>query len=420
MRFARMLMSGVAVLIIAICGSGCVGVVARHTKFYKTMIAEQPPERPVVNTGRIETIGKGTNKITVLYVKGTPYEMGFQQGRLLKNELTDTLNGVLRACYDLAGKEIGLPLVAKPASNFILDEAYKKMEPYIPKADREEMEGLADGSGISLRDIQRVHAIPGLTETSCSAIAAFGQATVDGHLYQLRILDYLMGLGIQDHPTITVYQPNEGNAFASIGWAGFIGVISGMNEQGVAISELGYGGPGNQQPGISDPEPQETLSGIPMIFLLKRILQYADGVEQATAIIKSADRTNYYVYVVGDGITVGAVPKARGYISTSKFCHVYKDNDPKYPIPPLDDVVYGSHYNEKCYDLLGQFYGKIDPSVMMDKIAPAISMRDNLQCVVYDPKNLRLWVANAEGSKGRACEQDYVAFELGDALESAE
>jgi hypothetical protein len=326
----------------------------------------------------------------------------------------------LGACYRLASKEIGVPLVARPASNFLLDEAYKKMEPYIPKADKEEMQGLADGSGIALRDIQRVHALPGLTETTCTAIAAFGQATTDGNLYQLRVLDYLMELGIQDHPTITVYQPNEGNAFVSIGWAGFIGVVSGMNDEGIALSELGYGGPADNQPGIPDPPPQETLAGVPMIFLLKKVLQYADDVEQVTAIIRSADRTNYYVYVAGDGITDGEAPNAMGYVTTSKFCYVYRDNDPKYPIPALEDVVYGSHYNGKCYDLLRDFYGKIEPSVIMDKMAPAISMRDNLQCVVYDPKNLKLWVANAEGSKARACDQDYVLFEFGNALKGIE
>jgi hypothetical protein len=54
----------------------------------------------------------------------------------------------------------------------------------------------------------------------------------------------------------------------------------------------------------------------------------------------------------------------------------------------------------------------------MEEIAPAISMECSLQCVVYDPGNLRFWVANAEGPTGRACEQDYVLFDFGKALVS--
>jgi isopenicillin-N N-acyltransferase-like protein len=420
MIFNRILIGGLAGLILAICFSGCVSSVVKHTEFYKKRIATEPVERKVVNEGRVEKIGRGTNEITVLYLKGSHYEMGFQHGKLLKDDLRDSLYQVLGLCYELVEEKIGLPLLGKAMTNCLLDEAYKRMEPYIPKDDKEEMEGLADGSGISLQDIHRVHAIPGLTETSCSAIAAFGKATQDGNLYQLRVLDYITELGIQEHPTITVYQPDEGNPFVNIGWAGFIGVISGMNKEGIAISEMGYGGPGDEQPGIPTPAPKETLGGVPMIFLLKNVLRYADNVEQATGIMRSAEKTNYYVYVIGDGITESGNPEVRGYISTKKFCRVYKANDPKYPIPALDDVVYGSHYNEKCYQLLEALYGQIGPSVIMDRITPDISMQANLQCVVYDPKNLRFWVANAEGTEGRACEQDYVLFDFGKALTCSE
>lgn len=402
--------------ILATCISGCVSILAKQSEIYKRRIAKEPFGRRILNEGRVETIGRDANEITVLYLKGTPYEMGFQHGKLLKVDLRDSLDGVLNTCYDLVNKEVKLPLVDKAITNFLLDEAYKAMEPYIPKDDKEEMEGLADGSGISLKNIHRVHAIPGLTETSCSAIAAFGQATKDGNLYQLRILDYIMELGIQKHPTVTVYQPDDGVPFVNIGWAGFIGVISGMNKEGIAIGEMGYGAPGEEPPGISTPGPEETLHGIPMIFLIKKVLRYAENVEQATGIFKSADKTNYYVYVIGDGITESGIPEARGYISTNKSCDVYKANDPKYPIPALDDIVYGSHYNERCYRLLDELHGQIEPSIIMERITPAISMRDNLQCVVYDPKNLKFWVANAEGPKGRACEQDYVLFDFGKAL----
>ena len=53
----------------------------------------------------------------------------------------------------------------------------------------------------------------------------------------------------------------------------------------------------------------------------------------------------------------------------------------------------------------------------MEKINPAIAIDSNLHCVVYDPKNLRFWVANAE-SKSRACDQDYTLFDFGKALEA--
>ena len=415
MRSKKLLIAGLVLLILALSIPRSIRLIATHSEFYRRKIAGQPLRRKVTTEGKVERIGEGINEIKVLYVKGTPYEMGFQYGKLLKDDMRSSLYAVLDTCYQYISEKVKPPLAARTATNFILDEAYKKMEPYIPDEYKEEMEGLADGSGISLKDIQRAHALPGLTETSCSAFAAFGEATEDGNLYQVRILDYIMEFGIQAYPTITVYQPDEGNPFANIGWAGFTGVVSGMNNEGIAVSEMGYGEPGKELPGIPEPQPEETIEGIPMIFLLKKVLQYADNVDEAAGIIKSADKTNYFVYVVGDGITEDGKPEARGFISTMKFCKVYTPNGHNFPIPQLGDIIYGSHYNEKCYQLLKEAYGKITPSVIMEKINPAIAMKSNLQSVVYDPKNLRFWVANAEG-KNRACEQDYVLFSLGKAL----
>ena len=197
----------------------------------------------------------------------------------------------------------------------------------------------------------------------------------------------------------------------NIGWAGFTGVISGMNDKGIAISEKGYGGPGEESPGILEPQPKETIEGIPMIFLLKKVLQHANSVDETTGIMKSADKTNYFVYVVGDGITEDGKPNVRGFISTRESFKVYTPNEHNFPILQLEDIIYSSHDNEKCYQLLKKLHGKIDPSIIIEKINPAIAMKSNLQCVVYDPKNLRFWVANAEG-KNRACEQRYVLFDF--------
>lgn len=387
--------------------------VIRYSQVYRELIGEEPSVKERVARGRLEKIGQGDDEIGVLYLKGAPYEMGFQHGELLKEDVKSCIEGILDYCYRYA-EEQGLD---RSGSDFFLDEAYRKMEPYIPKDYREEMMGLADGSGVPLKMIHRIHAVPGLDETSCSALAAFGKATLDGNLYQLRILDYSLEFGVQNYPTISVYQPNEGNPFVSIGWAGFIGVLSGMNEEGVAVSQMGGGNPKDESPWIPDSPPEETISGIPMIFLLKKVLQYSENVSEALGILKSAERTNYYAYIVGDGIIDGKEPQVRGAFSTKRFFKVHRDNDPHYPIPALADIVYCSHYNEKCYELLREYYGRIDPSLIVEKINPAIAMDSNLQCVVYDPTNLRFWVANAE-SKSRACDQDYALFDFGKALEA--
>src|SRR2546430_9724873 len=125
--------------------------------------------------------------------------------------------------------------------------------------------------------------------------------------------------------SITVYHSsgtNE-NAFVNIGWIGFVGLVSGMNEKGVAISEMGYGNP-----------PGETLEGIPMPFLLKQVLRYANNSEEAAAVIQSARRNNSYAYWLGD-----PDGHALGMLTSASDCAMFRVNEStmeehgKYKIP---------------------------------------------------------------------------------------
>lgn len=394
--------------------AGCVSYFVRSTDFYHSRILDPEPEREISFRARVETIGEGSDAMKVLYTGGNPYEIGYQHGRLLRDDVRNCIKGALRQCERLIAKKVRL-LVSK-ATRVLLHDAYGVMEPYIPDEYKEEMRGLADGAGIPLRDVHHFHAIPGLTETSCSAFAGKGRATANGELLQLRILDYSLKFGIQNYPLITVCLPEQGNAYINIGWAGFVGVVSGMNAEGIAVSEMGNGDP-----------PGESLRGMPMIFLLKRILQYADNVEEVTGILKSAQRTNSFAYIVSDGITADGLSRIRGYILSRSGIHTYREGEVCYPweffpekckraIPALPDIAYGSHDNLKFYRLLKANYGRLSVELFIKEINPAIAMKSNLHCVVYEPSELRAWVANAEGMSGRACNQGYVLYEFGKVL----
>lgn len=53
------------------------------------------------------------------------------------------------------------------------------------------MRGIADASGVSLALLRRVHMIGELTKGTCSMFGAWGKATPDGNLIQLRALDWV-------------------------------------------------------------------------------------------------------------------------------------------------------------------------------------------------------------------------------------
>jgi hypothetical protein len=83
------------------------------------------------------------------------------------------------------------------------------------------MRGLSDASGVDYDTIRRIHMIGELTKGSCSMYGAWGAATPDGGLLQLRALDWAADGPFRNYPQITVYHSNgsesEGNSFANFG-----------------------------------------------------------------------------------------------------------------------------------------------------------------------------------------------------------
>jgi len=337
------------------------------------------------------------------------YSLGYHHGRLLGPQAKGTIEDVQHGAQKFIPKE-ALKLLSENGKrklvNEVLDRAWNIMEPFVSQEEMEEMAGLADGlkaagvSGIDLSIIHRVHAIPDLGETSCSALVAKGSATRDGHVYQLRILDYGGGFGLEKRPLITVYhstRTNE-NTFINVGWIGFVGLVSGMNEKGLAISEMGFGNP-----------PGETLAGEPMIFLLKRALRHADSAEGAASIIRSARRNNSYAYWLGDR-NGGAI----GMITSAQKCQMFHVNeckevaDGKTMLPQFADVIYAGHYSEKQAKLVEQARGQLDVATIKD-MAKGIRMPSNLHTVIFDLTTGDITVANRHGAIP-AAECPYVEF----------
>jgi len=105
--------------------------------------------------------------------------------------------------------------------------------------------------------------------TSCSFFAAWGDRTVDNHLLASRNLDWSTDTGISVMKGITIFAPEGEIAHASIGYLGFIGSLAGMNEAGVALSEVG------------SESVMERLTGQPWTVKFRDILGHASSLEQA-------------------------------------------------------------------------------------------------------------------------------------------
>jgi isopenicillin-N N-acyltransferase-like protein len=343
------------------------------------------PAQTVGGYGFYEVIGTGADQITVLYTGGTHYEMGYWHGRLLRDQV----------------RANAASAIAAAEGEGITEETWQMaialMWPHVSQEYLDEMQGLADGSGLTLETVWKVHAIPDLSEYHCSAFAAMGAATVNGHCIQLRNLDYGLELGIQDHPLLEVCEPTGRNRYVNVTFAGMIGSIAGMSYQHLPVSEMGD----------SFDYDNETLDGEPFPFLLKDVLEQAQSYSEAEDIVGNAARTSSLWYTVSDPEEGQA-----GLMMTSPtIFNVYHLGDsPGGTLPALPDVIYGGYYNDRLYNDLSTNWGKIDPAVSI-AISVNNAMNSNLMNAVYDATTLEMWVAYAEGWD-RAANRPYIYFNM--------
>jgi hypothetical protein len=248
---------------------------------------------------------KTTEGNLILHVKGTPYEMGFQHGALLPNEIKQDINALVNWA------------IRKGSTYDELLKIYNQLEPYIPQRYLDEMQGISDSAGVPLERVHVAHAIP--TRYHCSGIVAFGSATSDGKLYHTRSLDFSLkiedpnsGKRIQENAVIIAYQPNTGYPSVNITWAGFIGSVGGMNNQKICVGEMG------------SKSNDESYSGVPMIFRLRKVLDEAATLDEALEILRQAPGTCGYNFLVSDG----KIPDARAVEMTANLFYAGAWDDP--------------------------------------------------------------------------------------------
>jgi len=372
-------------------------------------------EREILAKAKVEKTEDG--RVYVLYAQGTPYEIGYQHGALLRSEVQDNLEYLYKEA------------LGQFYSEEIFSEAYERMRPFIPQHYIDEMHGLAHGSRLPLHLVHAVHALPEITEwggkkrikavvkqmmrgevgTTCSNLCAVGGATKDKKPYVVRILDW--GLHriskLHKYPLIAVVKPENGIPYANIGWVGFLGAVSGMNAEGITLGEMGYG----------DPE-HETLRGLPMPFLLREVMLRSRSISDVTQIVSAAPGTSSFVFLMSDGKTGEGRLYVKDKLRFLSFPPGQPVKDPAHDVdlPAIENVVYGGHYRDEMASLLTQQRGSIDPDLLMREVIPKIAMKSNFQNVVYSPSDLRFWVANAEGKGSRAAEAPYTFFNLKKAL----
>ncbi len=364
-----------------------------------------------VPSGRLVWAGD----LPIVILRGSPYDMGYQHGALLPREVRASVKNVMK----FVDRQAGIPWVGKWRARRVLDRTWRQMAPFVPLEAKQELRGLADGARVPLRDLQRAHALPELMSATCSSFVAADQATQDGRLLHARNLDWAIQSDVQRYSALFLCRPSGRKAFVSVGWLGFIGVISGINEAGISVAEIG------------SETVDVNLKGIPMPFLLRQVLEESDHLEQAVRIVRTGPRTGGYNYLFADAKRKQAVALET---TRQRIAVFWMGQEPAVPYsftvpnticradwaldPAVRDLQRASKGNpkrpglespvgSKAYDvrylgvgiLLKQFHGRLDPEIALG-IARAAAPSSNIQSILYAYPEL--WVAIASGRRPAA------------------
>ncbi len=339
--------------------------------------------------GRLE-IHDGTR---VLFLKGSPEEMGRQHGMLLRKQVRSLVDHILYGVGVGSSFDKGVWFFGE------IERAQKRLMPFMDSRYLQEMDALALAVNLDREEVRLANFFPELFH--CSGFALYGEATQEGRIYHGRILDYLKGVGLEQNATVIVHQPDQGHAWVNISYAGFVGTVTAMNDQHISIGEMGGRGEGN-------------WDGKPMAQLLREVMEKANTLDDAVAILRRGPRTCEYYYVICDGKTRSAV----GIAATPDTFEVIQPGTahPRLPHAVRDAVLMsaGDRYEELA-KRVQQAHGKLDAQGARDLMTRPVCMTSNIHSVLFAPDTLEFWVANADGNNV-ASHCRYTRYDLAELL----
>ncbi len=397
---------------------------------YRTEI----PDRVKINDS---TFTLGDNFLTKnkqgqweLFVDGNPLELGLKTGKLTQELFNQQEHIFVKKIDELVPSEGKQNLLRKFLAWF-----NRKMYLNIDEQYKAEIYGMAQYASKDFDHIAEAyprvmyfhgahdigHALQDLALVGCSSFAAWGDQTEDGQLIIGRNFDFYAGDEFAKNKIIAFVEPDKGHNFMSVTWGGFIGVLSGMNDQGLTVTI--NAGKSNFP----------LVAKTPISLVTREILQYASTIEEAIAITKkrevfvsesifvgsAKDKRAAVIEVSPKNFGVYEVQNSNHLICSNHFQSAAYANDKKNQKHILES--HSKYRYEKMEELLEE-NPKITPKTAVDMLRNKEGLGDTEigygnekalnqllahHGIVFKPEDLKVWVSSNPYQLG-----EFVAYDL--------
>lgn len=373
---------------------------------------------------------KNKQQLWELYIKGNPLQLGYNNGALTQSLMQKQEEIFFSKVEGFVPSKFKQKLMR----NF-LKWYNRKMYLNVREDFQAELYGLSQYSSdkynfIAPKYLRSLylhgahdigHAMQDLMMVGCSSLAVWNENTEDGDLLIGRNFDFYVGDDFAKNKLIEFVEPENGIPYMSVSWPGMIGVVSGMNKEGITVT-------------INAGKSKIPLTAkTPISFVTREILQFAKNIDEAVAIAKkrkvfvsesilvgsATDKNAVIIEISPDNFGVFKVENSSKLVCTNHFqSEAYKDDkrNQKHIVESHSEYRY-----EKLQELLNE-NPKLNPkkmaSILRDKSGlkgekigygneKALNQLLAHHAVIFSPEKKLVWVSSNPYQLG-----EFVCYDL--------
>ena len=372
---------------------------------------------------------KSRSGLYELYVEGDPFNRGVANGKLTKE--------LVQLQEDYFNEQIRKMVPSTFYLHFLkyfVGWFNRNLDKNVAEEYKEEIYGVSASASDRYEYIgsnyQRIlnyhaahdigHALQNLALVGCTSFGTWGDHSANRDMIIGRNFDFYAGDKFAENKIIVFMNPSVGYKFMSVSWAGFVGVVSGMNEKGLTVT---INAAKSSVP---------TGSATPVSLVAREILQYAKNIDEALTIARKRKMFVSESFLIGSSedhkaVIIEKTPdslevydphqdyivcanhfQSKGLGKSGSNVQQIKESASAYRYQRLTELLEANGKNtvQKTVNILRDRKGLHGEDIGMGN-EKAINQLIAHHSIVFEPNKLMVWVSTSPWQLGA-----YVAYDL--------
>lgn len=231
------------------------------------------------------------NEVPVLVVEGTPDQIGARSAKLVGEAAKDLVDFPKKT---LEARGLGERWEGVKTGMQVFKER-------IPESYMREIEAYSKATGIEVDRLVAGNVMPDCYRAfGCSSFIVSAEHSKTGGPLFGRNLDFFTLGTLHRYSMVSVVRPEGKHAFVSVAFPGLVGVLSGMNDAGLALAV-------HEVESTKDGAAKVNWFGVPYAMAFRRVLEECETVDEAKALLEKIPRTTLLNLAVCDLNTSGVI-----------------------------------------------------------------------------------------------------------------